>query len=284
MIFQRIIENQKKGVRQIVATVTQVKGSAPREVGAKMIITDKEIFSTIGGGALEKFAIEEARKILIQGGSQKAGVPLCSKVGQCCGGYVEIFFDIVETRPQLYIFGAGHITQSLLEVMNGTEFDLHLIDERVDWIQTSETARVRLPQLEMQTHRAYPIDWLTKNKEKIFGSYVLVMTHDHSLDQEIIEFLMPLRAHFVGLIGSQTKKQRFIKRLTEKGLSEKELSQLHCPVGQLYNAPEKSKIPKIVATSIAFQLFEEAMKQKSKDCSSLRSVSQKSSEMPEYAT
>lgn len=260
MIYQRLQDNQQKGIRQIVATITQVKGSAPREVGAKMLISKDSIFGTIGGGSLEQFVIGEARRILSKGGAQKAGIPLCSKVGQCCGGYVEIFFDIVEIRPQLFVFGAGHVAQALLDCLNGTEFDVHLIDERAEWIEKSIESSTRLGQLSLKTYLQPPIQWLSLHAEKLEDNYVLVMTHDHGLDQDIIEAAILKSPGFLGLIGSQTKRERFVKRLTEKGISLEALSRLHCPVGKSFESDYKSKLPKAVAMSMAFQLLEIEMR------------------------
>ena len=41
------------GKRVVLVTVAGIRGSAPREVGAKMIVTDEDTVGTIGGGQLE---------------------------------------------------------------------------------------------------------------------------------------------------------------------------------------------------------------------------------------
>ena len=69
--------------------VTGVKGSAPREVGARMIVSGGKLaWGTIGGGQLEHLAIQRATQLIAEGraASLTEAVPLSEKAGQCCGG------------------------------------------------------------------------------------------------------------------------------------------------------------------------------------------------------
>lgn len=81
----------------VLATVMQVKGSVPREVGAKMIITETEIFGTIGGGAGEAKVIDQARKVLQTGEKQwveidLTGAPQRDTQG-ICGGIMRVWLE-----------------------------------------------------------------------------------------------------------------------------------------------------------------------------------------------
>jgi xanthine dehydrogenase accessory factor len=82
------------GERAVVVTVAGIRGSAPREVGAKMLVTSKETLGTIGGGQLEYQCTRIAFDML--GDDEHATVrkfPLGSSMGQCCGGVVDILFE-----------------------------------------------------------------------------------------------------------------------------------------------------------------------------------------------
>jgi xanthine dehydrogenase accessory factor len=93
----------------VLVTVARVEGSAPREVGAKMLVTADTQFDTIGGGHLEHRAFDIARSMLAenpkpgsdpQGQTQGAGLvyerfPLGPRLGQCCGGVVWLTFEHV---------------------------------------------------------------------------------------------------------------------------------------------------------------------------------------------
>lgn len=244
-MFQKIFELQKQGQFAVLVTVVNVKGSAPREPGAKMLVTDTQMFGSIGGGNLEWIALEKAREILQTQKNQKMPVPLCSKVQQCCGGFVELFFDLVRPMPQLFIFGAGHVAQALLETLNGTDFHCTLIDERSEWIEKSQVFS------QVTAICQNPLVWLKSQGPRFFeNQYALVMTHDHHLDQDLIEILCQLPLSYAGLIGSQTKKQRFLKRLQDRQVPAQNLAKITCPIG----LPIGGKAPKEVAISIAAEL------------------------------
>ena len=84
------------GERAVVVTVAGIRGSAPREVGAKMLVTQSSTFGTIGGGQLEYQCARLAFDML---GNDEAlsmrKFPLGSSMGQCCGGVVDILFEPV---------------------------------------------------------------------------------------------------------------------------------------------------------------------------------------------
>ena len=81
------------GERAVLATGAGIRGSAPRELGAKMIVTDRETIGTIGGGQLEYQSTRVAVGMLDDRETTLRSFPLGSSMGQCCGGVVEILFE-----------------------------------------------------------------------------------------------------------------------------------------------------------------------------------------------
>lgn len=77
----------------VLVTVAGIRGSAPREVGAKMIVTATETVGTIGGGQLEYQSTRVAAGLLREQQLSLRSFPLGSAMGQCCGGVVEILFE-----------------------------------------------------------------------------------------------------------------------------------------------------------------------------------------------
>jgi xanthine dehydrogenase accessory factor len=78
----------------VVVTVANIRGSAPREVGAKMIVTAQETVGTIGGGQLEYQCARIAFEMLDStAGVTQRTFPLGSSMGQCCGGVVDVLFE-----------------------------------------------------------------------------------------------------------------------------------------------------------------------------------------------
>ena len=82
----------------IRVVVAEVRGSAPRDPGATMLVARSGLIAgTIGGGALELEAIEAARTLSASRSDRRALGP---DLGQCCGGAVVLAFDRVESLPE----------------------------------------------------------------------------------------------------------------------------------------------------------------------------------------
>ena len=84
------------GDSAVLVTVAGVRGSAPRETGAKMIVTARETIGTIGGGQLEHECTRVACELLgVPVPSETRRFPLGAAMGQCCGGVVDVLFEPV---------------------------------------------------------------------------------------------------------------------------------------------------------------------------------------------
>ena len=329
----------------VLVTVAHVAGSAPREAGARMIVTPVQVFGTIGGGNLEYEAIRIARSRLDEPqtpGSQRfiELFPLGSMLQQCCGGAVFLHFEtvtdaqagwvsaaaagernnspallvsrtsrsekmiftetgvtgslgdrdlddlaaakaaailsaqgspqtsllhpLVETqstlpdisdvlffeavRPcdfQVVLFGAGHVGRALVSALAGaTPCRITWVDSRAGQFPQELPSNV---EPRFTDNPVVEIDGLPGQ------AYCLVMTHSHQLDQNLCEALLQRDdLAFIGLIGSATKHRRFMQRLGEKGLGERQLERLTCPIG----IPGiESKEPGVIAVSVAAQLL-----------------------------
>lgn len=215
-----------RGEPLAIITITDVKGSSPRAIGAKMLTNSQDrLWGTIGGGKLEELAISDAKNILKANVPQKLHYPLSEKAGQCCGGSVEVLIEPLNTSPNLYIFGAGHVGTALANTMVNTIFDLHAIDARPEWCLSPALHQ------NVQRHPISPLEFINNKKWDKPRSWAIIMTHDHGLDQSLVHNLSSLNLCYVGLIGSKTKWRRFRTRLIKEGLSEELLDKVHCPVG-----------------------------------------------------
>lgn len=99
------LHNDESGV---IVTVAGVRGSAPRETGAKMIVTGKETIGSIGGGQLEYQCTRIAVQQLEKRGAYKAQrlkrrFPLGANCGQCCGGVVDVMFERAEPGEHAWL-------------------------------------------------------------------------------------------------------------------------------------------------------------------------------------
>ena len=236
-----------------MVVVTGVRGSVPREVGARMIVAEGRLaWGTIGGGNLERLAIEHATALARESGhgehhSESVAFPLSEKAGQCCGGEVTLFFESFPwTRPQIVIFGAGHVAQALAGLAPWMSADVRLIDPR-------EEAEIQPP---LPRERPWDLLLVDAPEQEIDAlppeTLVLVMTHSHDLDLEIIARALAREPFaYLGLIGSERKWARFKKRLEQRGFRPDQMERVQCPIG----ATRASKEPGAIALVAAAELI-----------------------------
>lgn len=224
--LHQAMELEKTGGPFALVTIIKARGSSPREVGAKMLVGPKErIWGTIGGGRLEELAIVDAQTAIANSETRRCQYPLSEKLGQCCGGFVEILIEPMNTGPHIFIFGAGHVGTAVANSLVGTAFKLHIIDERTEWCNSPNISQ------SVRRHHINPLEFITSWKWDTERSWILILTHSHQLDFALTKTLAPLHFPYLGLIGSKTKWRKFQSRLTDEGLENQALNEIHCPVG-----------------------------------------------------
>ena len=254
------LRSDRRACAQVV--VIGIKGSAPREVGARMIVADGRLaWGTIGGGRLEHLAIERAAELAERAqAGQVAGhlagdaqaftetVPLSEKAGQCCGGEVTLFYEAFPwTRRKLVIFGAGHVAQAIGGLQSYLDLDVLLIDPRSE-------EEIEPP---LDPKRPYETLFIDSPEEEVAGlpsgSLLLVMSHSHALDQEVVARAIKRNEFpYIGLIGSDRKWTRFRHRLAQRGFTDEELARVTCPIG----LTKSSKEPRKIALSVAAEIVD----------------------------
>lgn len=246
----------------VIATVINIKGSAPREVGATILIANDEILGTIGGGTLEYQVMQTARTFLAEnkpvGFHHQQNYILGTEMGQCCGGQVEVAYQLTNdtqhwqdplhaNRQQfnIVLFGAGHVGQALVSILATQPCQVHWVDSRSELFPSTLPTNVT---------RYTPDTPTSLISEMPTDSYFLVMTHDHALDLDICDHVLALQdVRFLGLIGSATKAARFRSQLLSRGLEQRTIDRLTCPIGI---SGIGSKLPSSIAVGVVAQLLE----------------------------
>lgn len=249
--FEVLAELRAAGTPCAVVVVTEVQGSAPREVGARLVVAGGElVWGTIGGGKLEHLAIERASALIEAGRatSESAEFPLAEAAGQCCGGHVSLFFEVFPwSSRRIVVFGAGHVAQALAGLHAYLGAELELIDPR------EEHELVPAPPAD----RSWTLTCIDAPEGEVTrldpASLVLVMTHDHALDLALLEALLARGGFpYLGMIGSERKWARFRKRLLARGFDASVVDGVRCPIG----LSKSSKEPAAIALSVAAELVE----------------------------
>jgi xanthine dehydrogenase accessory factor len=111
----QLLEHESAVARILIA---EVRGSAPREPGACMLVTTRQCWGTIGGGRLEWQATQAARAFLQEGGTAHSvrvqRFNLGPDLGQCCGGVVRIWLELYTRMDVPFLSAAGQGTSATL--------------------------------------------------------------------------------------------------------------------------------------------------------------------------
>lgn len=225
--------------RVVIVEVSATKGSAPRDEGTFMLVAPTEIHGTVGGGRLEHAAIDNARKLLAgAGGEARLDVPLGLENGECCGGRVELAFTIADAearkaldarlaeeerlRPQVWVFGAGHVGRALAEALTLLPLNVFVVEER-------ETELDQITSEVRHRQNAMPESLIADLPS---GAAVVIVTHDHALDFRIArQALARTDLAYVGMVGSRSKRGNFLHYLEETGLDRAAADRLVLPIG-----------------------------------------------------
>ena len=299
------LASARRGEPLAMVTIVGARGSTPREIGARMLVWPDRFTGTIGGGALERQALDQARRLLAQDVRRHAlqDYPLGPLLGQCCGGHVRLLVErideaslawlepaaatrepfaltarfegggmsravegalassdgprtpiaevrtlseaITPTRPTLTIFGAGHVGQAVARAFEPLPFDLAWLASREDLRPEAGGTRARVVSED---------ELLAAVEQAPANGLFAIFTHSHDLDYRLTRAVLA-RGDFryLGLIGSQTKRRRFERRLRDDGVTEVQLARLTCPIG----IPTlRSKAPAVIAVALAAQLLQ----------------------------
>jgi xanthine dehydrogenase accessory protein XdhC len=253
----RLREQRQPGV---LVTVMSVRGHAPREAGAKMVVASERTWATVGGGNLEALAVERSRVMIADGATEPEvlDVALSDKAPyqhgvQCCGGEVKLLLEPLPVVPSVAIFGVGHVGLELARILARHDVELHLIDSRPDQLVAERLAVLDDAVANIHVHHVPVLPELVV-AELPPGTHALVMTHDHAEDAALCDAaIRNEQLATIGLIGSRAKWARFRRKLAEDGNSDEAIARITTPIG----LPELSgKEPAVIAVSVAAWLLQ----------------------------
>lgn len=239
-----------RGLRAAMATVLARRGSAPSSPGQKLVlIEDAEALvaiGTVGGGAVEYTVLRALRGFLRDDTEAKVQTfRLGPELGMCCGGQTDLLLEPLVAATPALVVGGGHIGALVAPLLAQCGFRVVLCDDR-DGVVDEDAVEPRL--------RRVQGDFLFAGKDVPRTGAVLAMTHDHQLDQRVVEWALREGFAFVGGVGSRAKAARTRARLEQKGFSEEDMGRVHMPLGVDIGARAPAEIAvSIVAAMVAFR-------------------------------
>ena len=251
------------------------------------------IAGTVGGGTLEHDLIGRAVAMMgdAPAGLHLRHV-LGPDLGQCCGGVVKAAIEVfgpddlgwiaplaeaeagaaritthgladdrgrlvrrlsgaglVETfglaQTPVMLFGAGHVGKALVMALAPLPFAVEWVDPRAEAFPAAAPGNVRMRCL------ADPVMELAHAPP---ASLIVVMTHSHALDLALVSAALSGPFGYVGLIGSLSKRARFVSRLAQAGLGPAAEARLVCPIAGGLLA---DKHPAVIAAAVAMELLQQ---------------------------
>jgi xanthine dehydrogenase accessory factor len=246
-VLRALLAAREQRAPCVLATVIAFKGSTPRKPGAKMLVfPDGRTLGTVGGGALEHEVTERAREICASTVPVLFDRHLSHQLAMCCGGSVTVSLEPQTYAPRLLLFGAGHVAEALCQVASLAGFDVTIIDRRAELATPERFAAARRILVEE------PLDVLDALELEADQTYVVVVTHDHALDQDIAAAVLKRPFRFLGVIGSTRKREMFRKRLSAQGYPDELLDRMRTPVGLEIEA----ETPAEIAVSVVAELIQ----------------------------
>ncbi len=155
------------------------------------------------------------------------------------------FFDIAAPKPRAVIFGGGHISQPLVEILAMIDFSVTVVDDRPDFAN-----RARFPKADAVVCTAF-----AKASGQIgldSASAVVILTRGHRYDIECLKMALPFAPRYLGMIGSRRRVGAILDTLRDESTDPQRLRAVRTPVGLGIGAQTPAEIAvSIVAEIIA---------------------------------
>lgn len=250
--FEKLQELLQSGVPFVSVTVVDVQGSVPQDSGSKMLVTaEGHYLGTVGGGKVEKRAIEEAQAMLASENDRQTKFvnwSLDRDIGMTCGGSMKLFFEPYNLNTwKIVIFGAGHVANALINLLVKLDCHVTCFDPRQEWLdKLPKAAKLKAVLVENMPDAVKSLDE---------DAFVLCITMGHTTDKPILlEILRQGRRFpYLGVIGSKAKSERLKKDILEAGLPTELQNAFYCPIG----IDIGSNHPQEIAISVIAQLIQE---------------------------
>lgn len=244
----RLLESRQPFVR---ATVVQATGSVPGKLGSTMIVRlDGSTLGTVGGAALEEQVRSLAAEAIAaeRGGLHHFDLQAWKPGGlpSLCGGSVDIAIEYVPSRPNLLLWGGGHVAQALAQILPTLEYDYSVADDRPEWVGAD-----RFPTADRREVVAPERLWEVFDPAEF--THVYLLGYDAAKDLEALAVTIERFPNQIGLIASASKREHMYAQLRARGVSREALARVRSPVG----LPIGSETPPEIAVSIVAEIVRE---------------------------
>ena len=244
-VWESLARWREEGRRFVLLTVIESRGFTPRKPGTHMLLDEAgRTVGTIGGGAIEHHALAEAAALLVSEDTVRTvRKQLTTELGMCCGGEMVVHLEVLSAMPRLALFGGGYLARPIAALAAACGFAVTVMDGRDEWL-----TRERFP---AAARHVGDSERAARAWQPRATDFIVVVTHDHALDQRLVNALIEQPVQFVGMIGSQAKQRKFAQRLAARGLPPERIARLRTPLGLAIGA----QTPEEIAVSVVAELI-----------------------------
>ena len=247
-VLEEAVRLRREGRTCAMATIVEVNGSIPSYESARILVRDDgSMTGTIGGGCVEADVYAAAREVIETGRPRRLKFSLSQDAaydsGLICGGQLEVFIEPLVPQPRAFIFGAGHISKSLAQVLGLSGFAVEVVDDRESFANSE-----RFPSADAVHAGEY---------EEIFprlsinsSSYLVIVTRGHRDDMRVLRWAVSTPARYIAMVGSKRKVISTVKELEKEGLARELFEKIHAPMGLDIGAITPEEIAISVAAEI----------------------------------
>jgi len=240
-LFELASNEAHAGRTSALSTVISGKAVFSSFIGKKMLITpDGTAIGSLGMKEIDELVVPEALQAIKENSC---------RLKMYKEKEVAIFINVIPGEANLIIAGGGHIAKPLLEMAKVLGFNVTIVDDREEYANKS-----RFPLADKI---------ICGDFKKVFShlplnesSYVVVVTHAHRYDEQVLEEVLRSKATYIGCIGSRIKAKQNLQYLKSVGYSEKDVKRVHIPVGLAIGA----KTPAEISLSILAEIVKERRK------------------------
>lgn len=157
---------------------------------------------------------------------------------------LSLYVEPLTQSGTVYIFGGGHVSQSLVPMLVATDFEVVVYENNVKFADKSLFTGAKDVVLS---------DFFSINETVSItqNDYVVILTRGHQSDNEVLRQVMSNHPSYLGVIGSRKKVATMQKFLSDCGFDIDEIKRIHSPIGLEIGAETPSEI----AVSITAQLI-----------------------------
>ena len=255
-IYSQIAKIKEEGLDAFIVTVIDKSGMAPSDIGKKMIVlSNGESFGTIGGGAIEHYAIEKCKSsfkdrisfnekyILMDKGIKIEDDEV--KLEMACGGKATLFYEFIGPKEHVYIFGAGHCGKELAKILTPMNFYVTIIDNRQELIDVVKQFANKVVCLDFEKY--------VEENTSLNNSYIVVATPSHRYDYQVLDkiFSKNIKPAYFGMLCSKKKITDYLNKLKETYKEDISLDNFYSPIGLNLGGDS----PEEIAISIASEIL-----------------------------